>query len=69
MMMMMAVMKTSVLTMLAALLRYENFPINGKMNFFFSLCLTILLMELVDCTILIGKDNDENSFVQLHDYL
>ena len=43
----------------AALLTYENFHINGKMNlFFFSLCLTILLMELADCTILIGKDND-----------
>ena len=30
--MVMTVMMTSVLTMLAVLLTYENFPINGKMN-------------------------------------
>ena len=67
MMMMMTVMMTSVLTMLAAVLTYENFHINGKMNLiYFSLCLTILLMELFDCTILIGND-DENIFVELHD--
>ena len=47
-MMMMTVMKTSVLTMLAALLNYEKFHINGKINFiYFSLCLTILVMELI----------------------
>ena len=35
MMMMMTVMKTSVLTMLAALLTYESFHFNGKMNLIF----------------------------------
>ena len=35
----MTVMKTSLLTMLAALLTYENVHISGKMNLiFFSLC-------------------------------
>ena len=47
-MMVMTVMKTSVLTMLAALLNYEKFHINGEINLiYFSLCLTILVMELI----------------------
>ena len=53
--MMMLMMKTIVLTMLAALLTSENSLGNGKMNFFFILMFN--LMELIDCTILIGCDN------------
>ena len=46
-MMMMTVMKTSA-GMLASLLTSENLTFIGKMNLIF-ICLTILLLELVDC--------------------
>ena len=62
-------MMMTVMTILAALLTFENFHISGKMILiYFSLCLTKLLMELFDCTILIGNDNDENIF-ELHENL
>ena len=67
MMLMMIVMKTSGMTMLASLLTSENLTFIGKMNLIF-ICLTILLLELVDCTVLISNKN-EDIFVELHDNL
>ena len=67
MILMMIVMKTSVLTLLASLLTSENLAFIGKMNFIF-ICLTILLLELVACTVLISNKN-EDIFVELHDNL
>ena len=60
MMMMMIVMKTSVVTMLASLLTSENLTFIGKMNLIF-ICLTILLLGLVDCTVLINNKNEDIS--------
>ena len=45
MMMMMTVMKTSILTMLAALLTYENFPVNGKIGLIFFLMFNKIVDE------------------------
>ena len=66
-MILMIVMKTSVLTLLASLLTSENLAFIGKMNLNF-ICLTILLLELVACTVLISNKN-EDIFVELHDNL
>ena len=60
-------MKTSVVTMLASPLSSENLTFIGKMNLIFT-CLTILLLELVDCTILISSKN-EDIFVELDNNL
>ena len=67
MILMMIVMKTSVLTLLASLLTSENLAFIGKMNLIF-ICLTVLLLELVACTVLISNKN-EDIFVELHDNL
>ena len=60
-------MKTSVVTMLASLLTSKNLTFIGKMNLIFT-CLTILFLELVDCTILINNKN-EDIFVELDNNL
>ena len=55
-------MKTSVVTLFATLMTSKNLTFIGKMNLIFT-CLTILLLEHVDCTILISNKNEDTVYL------